>query len=68
LTAPPKNKTTGSTPEEQCILDLLDGTVSDGNELLAQSKLALDQYNQALVMLEITGKVRSVGNNQWSAA
>jgi DNA processing protein len=63
-----QKKVTGATPEERLLLGLLDGTVRDGNELLELSELSLDRYNQALVMLEITGKIRNVGNNQWTIA
>jgi DNA processing protein len=61
-----KKVVTGSTPEEQRLLDLLGENVMDGNQLLESSELALEKYNQALVMLEITGKIRNVGNNQWA--
>lgn len=56
----------GSTPEEQIILELLVGGTSDGHSLLTESKLAAELFNQTLTMLEITGKVRALGNNQWT--
>lgn len=56
----------GDTAEEQAVLDLLYGGVSDGHELLAQSKLPAVQFNQVLTMLELTGKIRALGNNHWS--
>jgi hypothetical protein len=34
--------------------------------LLTQSQLAAVQFNQALTMLEISGKIRALGNNHWS--
>jgi hypothetical protein len=40
--------------------------VSDGNELQQGSQLNIDVFNQTLTMLEINGKVRSLGANQWS--
>jgi DNA processing protein len=58
----------GSNPLEQCILDLLVDNVSDGNELMARSKLAAAEFNQALTMMEITGKVKALGANQWTVA
>jgi DNA processing protein len=58
----------GSNPLEQCILDLLVDNVSDGNELMARSKLAAAEFNQALTMMEITGKVKALGANQWTIA
>jgi DNA processing protein len=56
----------GDTPAEQAILDLLQSGVSDGNELQQGSQLNIDIFNQTLTMLEINGKVRSLGANQWT--
>ncbi|HSX30696.1 MAG TPA: DNA-processing protein DprA [Candidatus Saccharimonadales bacterium] len=56
----------GDTAEEQAILDLLYGGTSDGHELLVQSTLPAVQFNQVLTMLELSGKVRPLGNNHWS--
>lgn len=58
----------GADRFEQCLLDLLADDVSDGNELLARSSLAPDQFSRTLTMLEITGKIRSQGNNHWAMA
>ena len=55
----------GDTAEEQTVIDLLYGGLSDGHELLLQSQLAPVEFNQVLTMLEISGKVRALGNNQW---
>lgn len=55
----------GATPAEQIVLDLLTTGVSDGAELLTRSELEVSQFNQTLTMLEITGKVRPLGNNHW---
>lgn len=57
---------TGSSPEEQVILDLLSGGETEGSTLQLKSKLDISSYNQAITMLEITGKIRSLGANQWS--
>lgn len=56
----------GDTAEEQTILDLLYGGTSDGHELLVASELPATQFNQILTMLEISGKVRAIGNNHWT--
>lgn len=56
----------GSTAEEQAVLDLLFSGVSDGHELLTASKLTAPKFSQVLTMLEISGKIRALGNNQWS--
>ena len=58
----------GSNEHEQTLLDLLAGGVIDGHELLAQSKLELELFNQTLTMLEITGKIKALGANQWALA
>lgn len=63
-----KKQIVGSTPDEQLLLDLLADSPTEGNQLLEQSCLALEKFNQALVMLEITGKIRNVGNNRWTIA
>lgn len=56
----------GETAEEQAVLDLLYAGTTDGHELLVASQLPPEQFNQTLTMLEIGGKVRPLGNNQWS--
>lgn len=61
-------KPTGSTPQEQLLLDLVYEGIQDGAALLATSQLDISQFNQALTMLEITGTVRALGNNQWGQA
>ncbi len=63
---PPKQTVQGSTPAEQCILELLTADVRDGGELLARSGLSVEQFNQTFTMMEITGKVQPIGSNQWS--
>lgn len=59
-------KLVGASPEEQLLLDILYEGITDGHELLVRSELAVEQFNQTLTMLEITGKVKPLGNNQWS--
>jgi DNA processing protein len=61
-----KTQITGDTEAEQVIIDLLCRGVSDGNELQQSSQLSIEVFNQSLTMLEINGKVRSLGANQWS--
>ena len=55
----------GDTAEEQAILDLLYSGVSDGHELLVQVGQPADQFTTTLTMLELSGKVRALGNNHW---
>lgn len=56
----------GATPAEQLLIDLICKDINDGAELLAASELAIGEFNQTLTMLEITGKIRSLGANQWT--
>ncbi len=56
----------GDNEAEQAILDLLKGGVSDGTQLQIQSELDITTFNQTLSMLEIVGKIRNLGANQWS--
>jgi DNA processing protein len=55
----------GENADEQTVIDLLYEGASDGHELLVRAGLAPDQFNQTLTMLEISGKVRALGNNHW---
>lgn len=65
ISTPPQR---GSNESEQCILDLLSENILDGTELLVRSKLPAAEFSQALTMMEITGKVKALGANQWTAA
>jgi DNA processing protein len=56
----------GDNAEEQAILDLLQEGTTEGVELLSCSRLQAPAFNQALTMLEISGKIRPLGNNQWA--
>lgn len=56
----------GDTPDEQAILDLMLNGVTDGHHLLEGSGLEISLFNQSLTMLEINGKIRSLGANHWS--
>lgn len=64
--AQPTTRLVGDTPAEQIILDLLAAGERDSEALLGKSQLEVTRFNQTLTMLEITGKVRSLGANQWS--
>jgi hypothetical protein len=44
----------------------LAGGETEGDALLALSKLEVSKFNQTLTMLEITGKIRSLGANKWT--
>lgn len=56
----------GSTPDEQLILNLLSQDIHDGHELLARASLPITEFNQVLTMMELTGKVKALGANQWA--
>lgn len=58
----------GATEEENTVLGLLSNGMSDASELLYHSSLAPHLFNQTLSMLEITGKIRPIGNGHWSLA
>lgn len=60
------HKARGDTPHEQLVLDLIYDGTCDGAELLAASELPTSEFNQTLTMLEITSKIRALGNNQWA--
>jgi DNA processing protein len=53
------------TPEEYAVIALLQQGISDGASLALQSRLSAAQFNQALTMLEISGRITSVGGDQW---
>ena len=55
-----------ATKEEAIILKLLANGISEGEMLHEKSGLTASAYNQTLSMLEIEGKIRSLGANQWT--
>jgi DNA processing protein len=59
-------KIRGRNQHEQIVLDLLQEGASDGEWLLKQSGLTPSEFNQVLTMLELGGKLRPLGSNQWS--
>ena len=59
-------KVLGDTAEEQAIIALMQSGIADAHELLVQSKLEAIPFNQALTMLELSGKIYPLGNNHWS--
>lgn len=54
--------------EELAILDLLKRGITDASELQIMSELDAVRFNQTLTMLEITGKIRSLGASHWTLA
>lgn len=66
--APLARKVKGANEAEQAVLALLVSGLRDGDILSAESGLEVALFNQTLTMLEITGKIRSLGGGQWSLA
>lgn len=56
----------GINQAETAILDILKAGVSDATLIQPASKLDTVQFNQTLTMLEISGKIKPLGNNHWS--
>ncbi len=56
----------GRNANEQTVLNLMMQGISDGDQLLEESRLAVSQFNQVLTMLEIASKIRPLGANHWS--
>lgn len=56
----------GSNANEQNIIDLIVDGESDGDCLLTASKLAVEDFNRTIIMLEITNKIRALGANRWT--
>jgi DNA processing protein len=54
-----------SNPNEHTILSLIISGINDGDDLLTKSGLSIDEFNQTLTMLEITGKISATGGNYW---
>jgi DNA processing protein len=59
------NEIKGRNGHEQTVLDLLIQGSSNGDELLEQSNLSASEFNQVMTMLEIGGRIRPLGANQW---
>lgn len=64
--ATPAREVRGRNANEQIVLDLLLRGIKEGEELLKQSSLATSEFNRVLTMLEIGGKIRCLGANQWA--
>ena len=56
----------GDTAEEQAILDELYRGLSDAHELMVVTEIEPQLFTQTLTMLELSGKIRPLGNNHWA--
>ncbi len=59
-------KLQAANPAEYVVLQLMADGINDADELLAQSKLDAHLFQQTVTMLEITGRIKSLGNNHWT--
>ena len=53
-------------PAEQKLLDLLYGGTTNGHELMTASSLDQTTFTTTLTMLELSGKIKPLGNNHWT--
>lgn len=53
------------TPAEHQLVSLIKKGVNDGNTLQQRCTLTTGEFLQTLTMLEVHGRIRSVGPNQW---
>jgi len=60
--APPK----GDNEAETVILGLIAGGMNDGEEILAASGLTVSEFSQQMTLLEVKGRVKALGANQWA--
>jgi len=63
---PSARRIKGRNANEQAVIDLLLKGISNGDELLERSELSASSFNQAITMLELGGKIRPLGGNQWA--
>ena len=66
LTPSEKRQLTGDSELETLILNLIQEGVRDGSKLQFGSGVGVSEFNQAITMMEVTGKIRSIGSNQWT--
>jgi len=69
ITPAVRQRPIGATPHEEHLIELLDKHgATDGSALRSMSELDVSLFNQTLTMLEITGKIKALGNNLWTLA
>lgn len=56
----------GGTPEETTILSLIQSGIRDGEALHRASGLDAATFSQTLTMMELEGRIRALGANQWT--
>ena len=58
----------GDTEMETMILRLLANGIQNGEQMVEEMDVAIAEFNQALTMLEIKGRIRALGANKWTIA
>jgi len=56
----------GNTEVETALLRALAAGMQDGEGMMEKSGVTTQEFNQAITMLEIKGRVRALGANQWT--
>ncbi|MCL2174087.1 DNA-processing protein DprA [Candidatus Saccharibacteria bacterium] len=56
----------GRNDAETAILRALASGVTDGDEILRNTKLSVTDYNVAMTMLEMNARIRALGANTWA--
>ncbi len=60
-----QNHLIGDTDVETLILKSLAGGLRNGDEIISQTHLPPEVFNQTITILEIKGRIRSLGANNW---
>ncbi|MDO4526809.1 MAG: DNA-protecting protein DprA [Candidatus Saccharibacteria bacterium] len=58
----------GDTDVETLILKALDSGLRSGEEIMDQTKLPPEVFNQTATLLELKGRIRALGMNNWGLA
>ena len=58
----------GDNKDETVLLRALAKGIQSGEEILKETGLGVAKYNQMVTMLEIKGRIRSLGMNRWALA
>lgn len=56
----------GDTETETSLLRILAMGMRDGEEIAEKARVEIQEFNRAMTMLEIKGRVKALGANQWS--
>lgn len=56
----------GDNMDETKVLRAIEQGVRDGDEIVVKTEISVMKFNQTIAMLEIKGRVRRLGANQWA--